>query len=75
MPREIHRVVVTGLGAVTPIGNTLEAYWEGLRTGRNGIGRVTQFDPTDLIVQIAGESYRLKDKRKAGQVKTRTTRR
>ena len=55
MPREIHRVVVTGLGAVTPIGNTLEAYWEGLRTGRNGIGRVTQFDPTDLIVQIAGE--------------------
>ncbi|MGE3857484.1 MAG: beta-ketoacyl synthase [Dehalococcoidia bacterium] len=55
MNREIHRVVVTGLGAVTPIGNTTAEYWEGLRTGRNGIGRVTQFDPTDLIVQIAGE--------------------
>ena len=53
--REIHRVVVTGLGAVTPIGNTTAEYWEGLRTGRNGIGRVTQFDPTELIVQIAGE--------------------
>ena len=55
MQREIHRVVVTGLGAVTPIGNTAAEFWEGLRTGRNGIGRVTQFDPTDLIVQIAGE--------------------
>src|SRR3990172_2472868 len=55
MNREIHRVVVTGMGAVTPIGSTLAGYWEGLRTGRNGIGRVTQFDPTDLIVQIAGE--------------------
>jgi len=55
MQREIHRVVITGLGAVTPIGNTTADFWEGLRTGRNGIGRVTQFDPTDLIVQIAGE--------------------
>jgi 3-oxoacyl-[acyl-carrier-protein] synthase II len=55
MQREIHRVVITGLGAVTPIGNTTAEFWEGLRTGRNGIGRVTQFDPTDLIVQIAGE--------------------
>ena len=55
MNRAIHRVVVTGLGAVTPIGNTAAEFWEGLRTGRNGIDRVTQFDPTDLIVQIAGE--------------------
>jgi len=55
MNREIHRVVVTGVGAVTPIGNTAVEFWEGLRTGRNGIDRVTQFDPTDLIVQIAGE--------------------
>jgi len=55
MQRTIHRVVVTGLGAVTPIGNTTQEYWEGLRTGRNGIGRVQEFDPSDLIVQIAGE--------------------
>ncbi|MFA7248770.1 MAG: beta-ketoacyl-ACP synthase II [Dehalococcoidia bacterium] len=55
MNREIHRVVVTGLGAVTPIGNTVAEYWEGLRTGRSGVGRVTQFDPAELIVQIAGE--------------------
>ncbi len=55
MNREIHRVVVTGLGAVTPIGNTTAEYWEGLSSGRGGIARVEQFDPTDLIVQIAGE--------------------
>ena len=55
MQREIHRVVVTGLGAVTPIGNTRDDYWEGLRSGRNGIARVAAFDPSDLLVQIAGE--------------------
>ncbi|MCA9857663.1 MAG: beta-ketoacyl-ACP synthase II [Dehalococcoidia bacterium] len=55
MPRELNRVVVTGLGAVTPIGNTTAEYLEGLRTGRNGIHRIAAFDPTDLIVQIAGE--------------------
>lgn len=45
MARTIHRVVVTGMGAVTPIGNDLASYWEGLRTGRNGIHRVTLCDP------------------------------
>ena len=55
MERTIHRVLVTGLGAVTPIGNTTAEFWEGLRTGRNGIARVAEFDPTELIVQIAGE--------------------
>lgn len=55
MQREIHRVVVTGVGAVTPIGNTAAEFWDGLRSGRNGIGRVQEFDPADLLVQIAGE--------------------
>jgi 3-oxoacyl-[acyl-carrier-protein] synthase II len=55
MTRTLHRAVITGLGAVTPIGNDVESYWEGLRSGRNGIGRVQRFDPSDLIVQIAGE--------------------
>ncbi len=53
--RSIHRVLITGLGAVTPIGNTTAEFWEGLRTGRNGIARVAEFDPSELIVQIAGE--------------------
>jgi 3-oxoacyl-[acyl-carrier-protein] synthase II len=55
MPRELHRVLVTGLGAVTPIGNDVPSYWEGLRSGRNGVTRVTIADPEDLPVQIAGE--------------------
>lgn len=49
------RVVVTGLGAITPIGNTLAEYWEGLVTGRNGIGQITQFDPVRHACRIAGE--------------------
>ena len=53
--RTIHRALITGMGAVTPIGNDLEEYWEGLRTGRNGIGRVTQWDASADLVQIAGE--------------------
>ena len=55
MTRELHRVLVTGLGAVTPIGNDAAAFWEGLSGGRNGIGRVTLCDPDGLPVQIAGE--------------------
>ncbi len=53
--RTIHRALITGMGAVTPIGNDLDEYWEGLRTGRNGIGRVTQWDASADLVQIAGE--------------------
>jgi 3-oxoacyl-[acyl-carrier-protein] synthase II len=55
--RTLHRALITGLGAVTPIGNTTAEFWEGLHQGRNGIGRISQanFDPDDLIVQIAGE--------------------
>jgi len=49
------RVVVTGLGVVAPVGNTLEAYWDALLAGKNGIGKITQFDPTAHGSQIAGE--------------------
>ncbi|WP_254564202.1 beta-ketoacyl-ACP synthase II [Oscillatoria sp. HE19RPO] len=52
---ERKRVVVTGLGAVTPIGNTLQEYWEGLLSGRNGIGPITLFDPSSHSCRIAGE--------------------
>jgi 3-oxoacyl-[acyl-carrier-protein] synthase II len=50
-----HRVVVTGLGAVTPIGVGLEEFWEGLKAGRNGISKVTHFDPSDFRSQMAAE--------------------
>lgn len=49
------RVVVTGLGAVTPIGNTVEEFWNGIREGKVGIGPITKFDVSDYKVQIAAE--------------------
>lgn len=52
---ERKRVVVTGLGAITPIGNTVDEYWQGLMSGRNGIGPITLFDPSRHACRIAGE--------------------
>lgn len=49
------RVVVTGLGAITPIGNTLTDYWDGLLSGRNGIGPITLFDAARHDCRMAGE--------------------
>ncbi|MBW4498625.1 MAG: beta-ketoacyl-ACP synthase II [Scytonema hyalinum WJT4-NPBG1] len=49
------RVVVTGVGAITPIGNTPAQYWEGLISGRNGIGEITLFDASHHDCRIAGE--------------------
>ncbi len=49
------RVVVTGIGAVTPCGNSAAETWASLVAGRSGIGRVTRFDPTGCTAQIAGE--------------------
>ena len=57
------RVVVTGLGAVTPIGNTVEEFWSGIREGKVGIGEITRFDTTDYKVKLAAEvkDFRAKD--------------
>jgi 3-oxoacyl-[acyl-carrier-protein] synthase II len=49
------RVVVTGLGAITPLGNTVRETWEGMVEGRSGIGPITQFDASDFPSRIAGE--------------------
>lgn len=49
------RVVVTGVGAITPIGNTPAQYWEGLLSGRNGIDYITSFDASRHDCRIAGE--------------------
>jgi 3-oxoacyl-[acyl-carrier-protein] synthase II len=49
------RVVITGLGAITPVGNTVPATWSALAAGRSGIGRITRFDATGCTAQIAGE--------------------
>ncbi len=52
---EKKRVVITGLGAITPIGNTLQTYWQGLMSGKSGIGKITAFDASAHGSQIAGE--------------------
>lgn len=50
-----NRVVITGIGPITPIGNGKEKFFAGLSEGRNGIGKITQFDSTEYPSQIAGE--------------------
>jgi len=52
---ELRRVVVTGIGAVTPLGNDAEAFWAGLLAGRSGIGPITRFDASRHPVRVAGE--------------------
>lgn len=52
---EYKRVVVTGMGAITPIGNSLADYWDGLMAGRNGIDTITLFDASRHDSRIAGE--------------------
>jgi 3-oxoacyl-[acyl-carrier-protein] synthase II len=49
------RVVITGLGAVTPVGNTAEEFWVSLTQGKSGIGPITRFDSTGFPTRIAGE--------------------
>lgn len=52
---ETKRVVVTGLGAVTPLGNTVAETWQGLKTGKNGIGPITRFDTERYKAKLAAE--------------------
>lgn len=49
------RVVITGLGIISPVGNTVEQAWSNILVGKSGISRITRFDPTLFTSQIAGE--------------------
>lgn len=49
------RVVITGLGAVTPIGNSAQDLWQGMKEGRNGVGPITLFDTKDHVTKFAAE--------------------
>ena len=51
----MRRVVITGLGAVTPVGNNVETFWDGIKSGKCGIDKVTFFDASEFKTQIAGE--------------------
>ena len=52
---EKRRVVITGLGAITPLGNSREAFWDALIAGRSGVGPIAAFDSHKLTTQIAAE--------------------
>jgi 3-oxoacyl-[acyl-carrier-protein] synthase II len=49
------KVVITGLGAVTPLGNSVNTFWDNLSQGRSGVARIAAFDPSEVDSQIAGE--------------------
>lgn len=49
------RVVVTGMGAITPIGNTVDEFWEGIKDGKCGVDEISQFDTKDYKVKLAAE--------------------
>lgn len=49
------RVVITGMGAITPLGNSIETLWESLAAGRSGAGPITRFDPAEMETKIAAE--------------------
>jgi 3-oxoacyl-[acyl-carrier-protein] synthase II len=51
----MRRVVITGIGAITPIGNTTEEFWQGAKAGTNGIARITLRDVTEHKAKLAGE--------------------
>ena len=51
----MRRVVVTGLGAVTPLGNNVEETWEGIKAGRSGLGNITLFDTSNTNIKVAAE--------------------
>ncbi len=65
------RVVVTGLGAITPLGHDVEATWDGLLGGQSGIDRINCFDPSDLDVQIAAEVKDFDVERRLGRRRAR----
>ena len=52
---ESQRVVITGMGALSPLGHTVEEYWNGLLEGRSGVAPITQFDASEFPTRIAGE--------------------
>jgi 3-oxoacyl-[acyl-carrier-protein] synthase II len=72
MVEGLRRVVVTGLGAVTPIGNDVREYWEGLRSGRNGVAGITLFDASRHACRFAAE---VKNFNPAGQLEPKEVKR
>lgn len=62
---DLKRVVVTGMGAITPIGNNVEEFWESVKASKVGIDEITKFDTTDYAVKLAA-GKRIYSQRKNG---------
>ena len=67
----MRRVVITGIGAVSPNGIGRERFWEATRNGVSGVRRITRFDPSAYQVQVAGEIPDEFDEKKYVEIKDR----
>lgn len=55
MPKELKRVVITGMGAITPLGNNVTEFWNNIAGGKSGVGMITKFDTTNFKTKFAAE--------------------
>ncbi len=55
MNKTLHRVVVTGMGAITPLGNSVDTFWKNCKAGKSGVRLITKFDTTHFKTKIAAE--------------------
>src|SRR6188768_4255033 len=55
MIKELKRVVITGLGAITPLGNTVDEFWKNIVAGKSGVDMITKFDTTNFKTKFAAE--------------------
>jgi len=61
MTKELKRVVITGMGAITPLGNTVDECWKHIVAGKSGVGMITKFDTTHFKTKFAAEPLTLRD--------------
>ena len=66
------RVVVTGMGAITPLGNSVDEFWSGLKAGKCGVEKITGFDLEDLYIHIGGEVKGFDAKERLANLKDKT---
>ena len=55
MIKELKRVVITGMGAITPLGNSVDEFWRNIVAGKSGVGLITKFDTTNFKTKFAAE--------------------
>ena len=56
MKIELKRVVITGMGAITPLGNSVDEFWKNIAAGKSGVDMITKFDTADFKTKICSRS-------------------